>query len=149
MAIRVSEQYHVMSILWSILGSLQLVTTNLRGPIPFFLAIGLIASGAFFGIGCGDLFARRQLLFLEKKGEVRWSLTKTLYLVGGIFIVVAAFVFLYFFVSSTVYVIMIDFFAPFIPASFAVESTLFRNWERKHKKTILAGTWVNRLYVYP
>jgi hypothetical protein len=148
-SIRVSDNYSIMSGLLGILAFLQLLTSNARNPMPGFVAIGLIASGVCFGIGFGGVFAKRQLFFLEKNRRARWSLQKTLYLIGGLFIFAGAMFLVFTFVSYLVFLVMLDFLFPFLPAFLATQAYLFKNWERKHKKTIWQRIWSSRLYVYP
>ena len=150
---RVSENYSIMAGIWALLAVLRLWTTNVRNPIPSFVAIGLIASGACFGIGFGAVFAKRQLSNLEKKRQSRWSLQKTLYLVGGLSIIAGFMFLLPAFISyptlNSAFAIVFDLFLPFLPASLATEAYLFRDWERKHKKHIMSRIWFGGLYVYP
>ncbi len=151
MAIKLTDSFFAQSIVLALLPILSFLNFNGRYPIPFYAAIGLVASGVSFGMGAGSINARRWLVSLEKKGELRGrnQLSTLLMVFGAVLVIAAAFLMLAFLVSFTVFTVFFDFASPLLPAFLAMETSIFRSWERKHKKYILQSMWPNVIFVYP
>ncbi len=151
MAIRISEVYLVNVFLWILIAILQLSTQLIQRTylLLFYVGIGLMIVGVSFGLGIGIILSRRWLFSLEEKGEVQFSLSKTLISIGLV-LVFGGIMFLFMGqIPLEMLTAFFDFLAPSIPAFFATIVFLFRGWEKKHSKIILQGTWGGKFYVSP
>ncbi len=137
-----------MAVLGALLAGIQAFSTTARYHFPLPLVAGWVIAGAVVGGGLGAWAAERQLRFLERKGRVKTSLSTILFLFGGVIVFFAIFLFLVNNMPVEVIASITVFLSPMPAAFFAVDSVLFFNWERRHKRKVFSGTW-RSLYVYP
>jgi hypothetical protein len=148
MSFRVSNYDRAMAFLWALLAILHVFTNMTRYHFPLSLVASWLIAGAVAGGGFGAWGAESQLRSLERQGRVRTTLSTILFLFGGLITLFAVFFFFGNSIPGEVMASTLVFMSPMPSAVFAVDSVMFSEWERRHKRQIFTSMW-RGFYVHP
>ncbi len=146
MASRVVEVDSAMAFLWALSCFVQ-ISINI-GRFPIIVGIGILFLGIVIAVILGIVLPRRTLRGLERKGEFRTPISIIIILIGAVF-VVASVLLLVSNLSIDILRLTQIFISPFAAIFFALRAFLFRRWEKKNGKWIMAATWSAKYYVQP
>jgi len=131
---------------WALHASLQ-VLINI-GRFPAIVGTASLALGILTGLAIGTILPLRQLRDINRKGESRTPLSTLLIIIGVAFVVPSALLLASNF-SVDVLRLTLIFLSPSPAIVLAFQAFLFRRWEKKNGKWILAATWSAKYYVQP
>jgi len=144
MPVRIAYNYALQAFFWAAFSLLVGIIRYFSNPLP---TIGVMFLGLFTGGGLGVVASLRVLHKLEKKNEYQASLSTFLLLLGASFVVIALFLPL---LSNTPIIMLTLFAAPFLTGMSAATTSLYLNWEVRHRSYILADYSLRTiLYVSP
>lgn len=112
-------------------------------------AFVLVILGWVSGFVLGGAMALMELSSLSRNGESRATLNTLAYMIVVLIVGIALF---YLFGAWTLdpAIKILNFALSGLAAQNVAYMILFRNWEKKHERLILAkGSWLNRIYVFP
>jgi hypothetical protein len=145
--VQAASQFSGQSILTSIFAIIAVFTSIWRLPNPM-LWIPTLAIGIVTGLIISIVFTKRQLKSIDEKGEYKFLISPAFLLIAFLIMLVILAYFTKGYMSSPLVGFFALFFYPQVPASNITSVFLYKQWERKNNRKLLADADLSTIKIY-